>query len=220
MAKLKTEERIQETETQTVQKAPPKKTKTKTKSSEKIHQCVVCQKTLLEKDMKKLDGSKWYCPSCAEVRSKEIETNKAMNDFLYKLSGEDADAMPNLVRQVKKLRDDNGWKLEAILATLEYVYDGGPNLTYNPQYGIISVVERYYPIVRDFYIDRRELRWKFPEEEVLEILGQPPRIITMKRSQILKKEQEYTEKQKNILYGPPLDLDDIPDVDDYDDEDY
>lgn len=43
----------------------------------------------------------------------------------------------------------------------------------------------------------------------------PPKEITIRRSEIIKRDEQFLEKRKDLLYGPKLDMDDIIDDDEY-----
>ena len=43
----------------------------------------------------------------------------------------------------------------------------------------------------------------------------PPKEIVLKRSDLIKKEEKFLEKKKDLTYGPALDMDDIIDDEEF-----
>lgn len=180
--------------------------------------CCVCEK-FFPGDIVYTIDAKTYCPDCGERlkkgRMKEITVNRDLNDYIYKLAGYDRDVMPFWGKQIRALKEENGWKAESILATLKYAFEIRqlPPIE-NPEYGIAWVVERYFSAAKKYHEELRDLA-KTPEEEIQEILLAPPQEILLKRSEIMKRDNRFLEKTKNLTYGPELDMDDIIDDEEF-----
>ena len=68
-----------------------------------------------------------------------------LNDYIYKLCGEDNSLMPMMGSQIKKMKEENGYKASSILATLKYMYElKDPPLEFNPDYGVHDVIYFYH----------------------------------------------------------------------------
>lgn len=179
--------------------------------------CCVCGKNFPSTLIYTIDA-KNYCHVCGaelqKTRQKEIDANKKLNDYLYKLAG-DKDLMPFWCKQIKSLKDDNGWKSEGILATLKYVFEiqGHPPIE-NPEFGIAWVVERYYYSAKKYHEQLYALK-KTPDEVIQEILLMPAHEIVLKRSDLIKKDDSFLEKKKDLTYGPVLSMDDIEDDEEF-----
>ena len=179
--------------------------------------CCVCQKSFSLDFIYTIDA-KNYCHSCGEElqkkRQKEIEKNKELNAYLVKLAG-DKDLMPFWGKQVKSMKDENGWRTESILAVLQYIFEilEHPPIL-QPEYGIRGLVEAYYYPAKKYYEQVFALK-KTPDEVIQEILLMPPKEIVLKRSDLIKKEEKFLEKKKDLTYGPALDMDDIIDDEEF-----
>lgn len=179
--------------------------------------CCVCQKIFTSDFIYTIDA-KNYCHSCGEElqkkRQKEIEKNKELNAYLLNLAG-DKDLMPLWGKQVKTMKDENGWKTESILAVLQYIFEilEHPPIL-QPEYGIKGLVEAYYYPAKKYYEQVYALK-KTPDEVIQEILLMPPKEIVLKRSDLIKKEEKFLEKKKDLTYGPALDMDDIIDDEEF-----
>ena len=179
--------------------------------------CSVCQKIFTSDFIYTIDA-KNYCHSCGEElqkkRQKEIEKNKELNAYLLNLAG-DKDLMPLWGKQVKTMKEENGWKTESILAVLQYIFEilEHPPIL-QPEYGIKGLVEAYYYPAKKYYEQVYALK-KTPDEVIQEILLMPPKEIVLKRSDLIKKEEKFLEKKKDLTYGPALDMDDIIDDEEF-----
>ena len=175
--------------------------------------CCVCEK-MFSSDLIDLIDGKNYCSTCGKKRLKEIEKNKELNDYLYKLAG-DKDLMPFWCRQVKAMKDENGWKTESIIATLKYMFEIREHPpTIQPEYGIRGLIEAYYYSAKKYYEEFYALK-NIPKETIEEILLMKPKEIRLKRSEMIKRDILFTEKKKDLSYGPELDMDDIIDDDEF-----
>ena len=116
------------------------------------------------------------------------------------------------------MKDENGWKTESILAVLQYIFEilEHPPIL-QPEYGIKGLVEAYYYPAKKYYEQVFALK-KTPDEVIQEILLMPPKEIVLKRSDLIKKEEKFLEKKKDLTYGPALDMDDIVDDEEFYDE--
>ena len=123
--------------------------------------------------------------------------------------------MPFWCKQVKTMKDENGWKTESILAVLQYIFEilEHPPIL-QPEYGIKGLVEAYYYPAKKYYEQIYALK-KTPDEVIQEILLMPPKEIVLKRSDMIKKEEKFLEKKKDLTYGPALDMDDIIDDEEF-----
>ena len=179
--------------------------------------CCVCGK-MFPSDLIYTIDAKNYCHSCGgelqKKRQKEIDKNKELNAYLYELAG-DRDLMPFWCKQVKAMKDENGWRTESILATLKYIFEitEHPPIL-NPEFGIKGLVEAYYYPAKKYYEEVFALK-RTPDEVIQEILLMPPKEIVLKRSDLLKKEEKFLEKKKDLTYGPALDMDDIIDDEEF-----
>lgn len=156
-------------------------------------------------------GGKNYCPTCATTRKKEIQVNKELNDFLYNLCGKENDLMPFLTKQVKRMKEEYDYKASGILATLKYVFvlsDAPP--TFKIEYGIEGVVVRNYYKARKYYEQVYHLKQQSPEA-IDEALLSSAREVHLSRQVMTSQEEAFTEKRKNMEYGPLIDLDSIED---------
>lgn len=186
--------------------------------------CCICQKMFTYDMIYTIEG-KNYCHPCGDEfkakELKEIKKNKELNDYLYRLAGQDRDLMPLLGRQAKTLKEEHSWRTESILATLRYAFDiCDPPAIFRPEFGIKNLVEAYYYPAKKYYEKVFELR-KTPDEVIQEILLMPPKEIVLKRSALMKKDEVFSEKKKNLTYGPVLDMDDIIDDEEfYEERDY
>lgn len=168
-----------------------------------------------EENVYLIDGRN-YCRTCGgdlyKQRKKEIKVNTEMNDYLFWICGGDKDLMPFLCRQVRNMKDENGWKTESILAVLKYIFeitDDPPEL--RPEYGIRYLVESNFYEAKKYFTEVYRLK-KTPEERITEIINMPPREIVLKRSEIIKREKQSLEKKKDLVYGPEMDMDDIEEI--------
>lgn len=179
--------------------------------------CCVCEKMFASSLIYTIDA-KNYCHSCGEElqqkRQKEIEKNKELNAYLCNLAG-DNDLMPFWGRQVKSMKEENGWRTESILATLRYIFEIMENPPIlQPEFGIRALVETYYYSAKKYYEEVFALK-KTPDEVIQEILLMPPKEIVLRRSELLKKDERFLEKKKDLTYGPALDMDDIIDDEEF-----
>ena len=183
--------------------------------------CCICG-SFFPADLIYTIDAKNYCHNCGEdikaKREKEIRKNKELNDYLYMLANQDKDLMPFFCKQVKSMKDENQWKAESILAVLKYIFEIMEDTpTFDPEFGIRGLVEAFYYPAKKYYEQVFALR-KTPEELIQEILLMPPKEITMRRSDIIKRDEHFLEKKKNLTYGPELDMDDIEDDEEEDEE--
>lgn len=123
--------------------------------------------------------------------------------------------MPFWCKQVKSMKDENGWRTESILATLKYIFEitEHPPILH-PEFGIRGLVEAYYYPAKKYYEEVFALK-KTSDDVIQEILLMPPKEIILKRSDLLKKEEKFLEKKKDLTYGPALDMDDIVDDEEF-----
>ena len=116
------------------------------------------------------------------------------------------------------MKEENGWKAESILAVLKYIFEINEDPpVIIPEVGIRALVETYYYPAKKYYEQVFALR-KTPDEVIQQILSMPPKEISMRRSDIIKRDVKFLEKKKDIEYGPALDMDDIEDDEEAEDE--
>ena len=121
--------------------------------------------------------------------------------------------MPFLTREVRRMKDINNWTAEDILFTLNYIFTYSPNPPeFLPQYGITGLVERSYSFAKRQQRLVEEAN-KVPEEIINKAIKKPVRIIQIKRSAIIKNNNLFQEREKNRIYGPEIDLNNIIDDD-------
>lgn len=166
--------------------------------------CKICGTLLNDDDVVVIDKIK-YCAKCAEAREKEKKYNKKLNEYIYKLCGEDRFAMPLMCKQIKNMKDEYGYISSGILATLQYMYEiMTPPLEFNPEYGVANVPYYYYQAknfnIKYFYLKEKAKR---------EILEPEDKTIVLKRSSIMEQDKKFWEDKKEKEMGPDIDLNSI-----------
>ena len=152
-----------------------------------------------------------YCSSCFEKFQKEKKINKDLNDYIYKLCGEDGSLMPMMGSQIKKMKEENGYKASSILATLKYMYElKDPPVEFNPDYGVHDVIYFYHQ-AKTFNEKYFELKRKAEEDD---IESPPDKIITIKRSSLVQEDEEFWKKKKEKEMGVDIDLNALILIDD------
>lgn len=147
-----------------------------------------------------------YCENCGPKEIKRIEKekkdNKALNDYIYQLCGEDSALMPLMGKQIKNMKEEYEFKSSGILATLRYMYEIlDPPIEFIPEYGLANVPYFYYQ-ARKFH----EQYFNVKKQAENEIEVPPPRIITLKRSDIIQEEEEFWRIKKQKEMGSDIDL--------------
>ena len=145
-----------------------------------------------------------YCDVCGEPRKKEVLINKALNDYIYELCEHDQAVMAMMCTQIKRMKDENeGYKASGILATLKYMYEIlDPPVEFKPEYGVANVPYFYYQ-AKKFNEQYFEVKKKLEEEPLQEL---PTREVTLKRSSMIKEDNEFWTNKKEKELGADLDL--------------
>ena len=179
--------------------------------------CVECGAILPKEDIVQI-GGKAYCHKCSAPRAKEVRDINALNAYLYDLCGGEGDIMPFLTSQVKRLKTQYEFKVSGILATLKFAFELSDNPPeFNPQYGIEYLVIRNYYQAKKYYEELRKLS-KQPQEMIDETLKTPVKEVHLSRTVMTEQSEAFIAKQKDLQYGPAIDLDSIEDEDDFEGE--
>ena len=156
-------------------------------------------------------GGKLYCPKCAAPKKKEVEANKKLASYLYELCDQERELMPFLMTQVKRLKSQYSFKTTGILATLKYVFELSEiPPVFKPEIGIESIVIKNYYFAKKYYEELHHLAKQSPEE-IDSTLTAPVHEVHLDSVRLAQNNNFFKEKQKNLQYGPPIDLDSIPD---------
>lgn len=172
--------------------------------------CTQCGQIFPKGEIVQISG-KAYCLKCSKPKAKESKDNSALSAYLYDLCDKEQDLMPFLMTQVKRLKDQYGFKTTGILATLHYLFD----ITDNPpvfksEYGIEGIVIKNYYQAKKYYESIRELYKQLPED-IDEALKTPVKEVHLNKQVMQESSQAFINKQKDLQYGPAIDLNSIED---------
>lgn len=176
---------------------------------QKTLKCSRCGLSFPKETIKKISG-KNYCESCFVKRTKELEDYKELKDTIQNyLSPENSD-WPLISKQIKEFHENYDMTYRGLTYTFKYIFEYREVETkFDLSYGI-SFVSSYYPAAQRFF---KEV-WRLKGEDVdtiEDILNRPTQVITLKRSDLIRRDQEFEEKRRKILGLESIDIDSIDD---------
>lgn len=170
--------------------------------------CSICGRSFPRETITKISG-KNYCESCYAEKGKDSQAYKDLMDYVYNLAEQDNSILPMVAMQVKKLKEQGKLSNLDILNTLKYMYEykDEPKMEFRPQSGIANV-PYFIREARIFYAQSLDLA-STDDKVIEESINCEPIQITLKRSDLIRTQEEFEKKQrakKNLFL---IDLDEL-----------
>lgn len=170
-------------------------------------------------------SNKRYCEECAVVRQQEADNYKKLCTYIYEnLNGKDTCDMGVLTNNIRMMKRRFGFTDSQIYFTLVYMYEyeeDNPPPPFENENSLLTIL-RYYSSAKAFWRSYKQLRVK--KNEIEQALTLPQNVITIKRSDLIKQEEEDRRKRYIREHRTEISVDDIVDdgavsMDDSDDFD-
>ena len=147
--------------------------------------CRICGLEVKKKEkMILVESKKYVCSQECESLYKAGEIPKTdreqLLDYINELYGGNAN-FPVLATQIKRLQDDYNMKEKGMLLALQYYIEIEGN-TFDEEYNIKWIIEKYYPIAREHYVKCMEL-----QKKAVDIKEDEVEVITVKKLDFGKK---------------------------------
>lgn len=157
--------------------------------------CKICSTEVKSSaKMIKVKERTYVCSKECESKYKKGEIPKTdreqLLDYINDLYDGNAN-FPVLATQIKRLQDDYKMKEKGMLLALQYYIEIEGN-TFDEEYNIKWIIEKYYPIAREHYIKCMELQKKADELE-------EDNIVFVKPNTQRKSENKFKLEVRNIL---------------------
>lgn len=169
--------------------------------------CSICSRIVPKETVQTL-GGKNYCEECYKRHEEEKQAYKDLSDYIYDLADYDPTIFPLVGSQIKRLKEEEGLTNVLILSTLKYMYDlKEPKMNFVPEYGVANL-PYFFREAQLFYQQHAHL--SSVEEQKIQESSQCASIqITLKRSDLIKKQKEFEEKRKEQNNVNLINLDEI-----------
>ena len=173
--------------------------------------CSICGISFPSETISLVRG-KNYCEKCLKEKNKETEDLVKLRDKIKTyLSPKDSE-WPLIAKQIKQFKEEYHFKYTGMEKTLDYIFvycEDEKDFEYNNEYGI-AFLPYWYNKASKYFEKVWELK-KINFDDIEMALNIPGINITLKRSELEKKDEEYKEKIKKIEHNELLSLDSVED---------
>lgn len=142
-------------------------------------------------------NGKNYCKECYNKFGQEVEDFKKLTDYIYcDIYNKDCN-LPLINTQLKKLKEEIPDLTDnRIYKILKYAidYEDVETSELDPEWGINQLINKYFYKAKKFYDLKASINNN--EEEIDEALNLEPKVVIIKRSEMIKQQEEYEEERR------------------------